>query len=579
MKNERKNLKKNQIIAFAITLAIIVVVNIIGSFVYTRFDLTSEKRYTLSDTSKEILRNLDDYVYFRIYLEGEFPAGFKKLRKETKEMLDEFRAYSKFIDYDFINPSESNDAAERNETYKILYQSGLNPTELAIQSKDGAQQIVIWPGALVSYKNKEMPLDLLDTQVGKSSEAALNNSVQNLEYKFITAIKDLSQLKKANVAFIEGHGELNENEVYDITQSLSNKYNVSRVAINEQITSLNRRTETQDSSILINSNYDAIIIAKPTKPFSEKDKFIIDQYIMRGGKVLWLVDPVFATMDSLQSSESTMGNTLNLNLDDMFFKYGVRLNKNILLDYNCAAIALRTGQMGGQAQIEYFRWYYFPLLNAASNNNIVKNINPIKADFVSSIEPVISDSDVQKIPLLKTSDYTKISPAPVFISLSMLRQAPDQRMFSQKGQNVAYLLKGQFESLYANRMTSAIMESEEIGFRTSSEPTAMIVVADGDITRNQFHIPKGYPLPLGFDQYTQMTYGNKDFIENAVSYLVDGEGLIGIRSRELKIRLLDMNKINSNILLWQIVNVVVPSAIVVVFGFILAIIRKRKFTK
>ena len=579
MKNERKNLKKNQIIAFAITLAIIVVVNIIGSFIYTRFDLTSEKRYTLSDTSKEILRNLDDYVYFRIYLEGEFPAGFKKLRKETKEMLDEFRAYSKFIDYDFINPSESNDPAERTETYKILYQSGLNPTELAIQSKDGAQQIVIWPGALVSYKNKEMPLDLLDTQVGKSSEAALNNSVQNLEYKFITAIKDLSQLKKANVAFIEGHGELNENEVYDITQSLSKKYNVSRVAINEQITSLNRRTETQDSSILINSNYDAIIIAKPTKPFSEKDKFIIDQYIMRGGKVLWLVDPVFATMDSLQSSESTMGNTLNINLDDMFFKYGVRLNKNLLLDYNCAAIALRTGQMGGQAQIEYFRWYYFPLLNAASNNNIVKNINPIKADFVSSIEPVISDSDVQKIPLLKTSDYTKISPAPVFISLSMLRQAPDQRMFSQKGQNVAYLLKGQFESLYANRMTSAIMESEEIGFRTSSEPTAMIVVADGDITRNQFHIPKGYPLPLGFDQYTQMTYGNKDFIENAVSYLVDGEGLIGIRSRELKIRLLDMNKINSNILLWQIINVVLPSAIVVVFGFILAIIRKRKFTK
>ena len=579
MNNERKNLKKNQLIAFAITLVIIVVVNIIGSFIYTRFDLTSEKRYTLSDTSKEILRNLDDYVYFRIYLEGEFPAGFKKLRKETKEMLDEFRAYSKFIDYDFINPSESNDAAERNETYKLLYQSGLNPTELAIQSKEGSQQIVIWPCALISYQNKEMPLDLLDTQLGKSSEAALNNSAQNLEFKFISAIKDLSQFMKPSVAFIEGHGELNENEVYDITQSLSKKYNVKRVAINEQITSLNRRTETQDSSILINSNYDAIIIAKPTKPFSEKDKFIIDQYIMRGGKVLWLIDPVFATMDSLQSSESTMGNTLNLNLDDMFFKYGVRLNKNLLLDYNSAAIALRTGQMGGQAQIEYFRWYYFPLLNAASNNNIVKNINPIKADFVSSIDPVISDSDVQKIPLLKTSDYTKISPAPVFISLSMLRQTPDKRMFSQKGQNVAYLLKGQFESLYANRMSSAIMESEEIGFRTSSEPTAMIVVADGDITRNQFHIPKGYPLPLGFDQYTQMTYGNKDFIENAVSYLVDGEGLIGIRSRELKIRLLDMNKINSNILLWQIVNVVLPSAIVVVFGFILAIIRKRKFTK
>lgn len=579
MKNERKNFKRNQLLSFAITLIIIIVVNIIGSFLYTRFDLTSEKRYTLSDTSKEILKNLDDYVYFRVYLEGEFPAGFKKLRKETKEMLDEFRAYTKFIDYEFINPSESDDAAERNETYKLLYQSGLNPTELSIQSKDGAQQIVIWPCALVSYQEKEMPLDLLDTQLGKSSQDALNNSAQNLEYKFISAIKDLSQNKKPSVAFIEGHGELDKDEVYDITNTLSKKYNVKRVEIDEKISALTQRTKALDSSTIIKPIYDAIIIAKPTEAFSEKDKFIIDQYIMYGGKVLWLVDPVFATMDSLQNSESTMGNTLNVNLDDMLFKYGVKLNKNLLLDYNSAAIALRTGQMGGQAQIEYFRWYYFPLLTAASDNNIVKNINPIKADFVSSIEPVISDSDVQKIALLKTSDYTKVSAAPVFISLSLLRQAPDQRMFSQKGQNTAYLLKGEFESLYANRMTTGIMESEEIGFRTSSEPTAMIVVADGDIIRNQFHIPKGYPLPLGFDQYTQITYGNKDFIENAVSYLVDGEGLIGIRSRELTIRLLDTNKISEDALLWQIVNVVVPSAVVILFGFVLAFIRKRKYTK
>lgn len=579
MKNERKNLKRSQLLSFAITLIVIVTVNVIGSFVYTRFDLTSEKRYTLSDTSKEILRNLDDYVYFRIYLEGEFPAGFKKLRKETKEMLDEFRAYSKYIDYDFINPSESNDAAERSETYKLLYQSGLNPTELSIQTKEGAQQIVIWPCALVSYQEKELPLDLLDTQLGKSSQEALNNSARNLEYKFISAIKDLSQRKKPNIAFIEGHGELNENEVYDITRSLQKKYSVKRITIDEQITALNGRTETADSSIKIGSNYEAIIIAKPTKPFSEKDKFIIDQYIMRGGKVLWLIDPVFATMDSLQAAESTMGNSLNINLDDMFFKYGLKLNKDLLLDYNSAAIALRTGQMGGQAQIEYFRWYYFPLLNAASDNNIVKNINPVKADFVSSIEPVISDSDVQKIPLLKTSDYTKVSAAPVFISLSMLRQAPDQRMFSQKGHNVAYLLKGTFESLYANRMTAGIMESEEIGFKTSSEPTSMIVIADGDIIRNQFHIPKGFPLPLGFDQYTQITYGNKDFIENAVSYLVDGEGLIGIRSRELKIRLLDVNKVNANPIMWQMINVILPSALMILLGFILAVIRKRKYSK
>ncbi len=579
MKNERKNLKKNQLISFGITLTIIIVVNIIASFVYTRFDLTSEKRYTLSDTSKEILRNLDDYVYFRVYLEGEFPAGFKKLRKETKEMLDEFRAYSKFVDYEFINPSESNDAAERNETYKLLYQSGLNPTELAIKTKAGTQQIMIWPCALVSYQEKEKPLDLLDTGLGESSSQALNNSAQNLEYKLISAIKELSQEKKSNIAFIEGHGELDENEVYDITRTLQKKYNVKRVTLDEQITALNSRTETKDSSIVINSNYDAIIIAKPTKPFSEKDKFIIDQYVMHGGKVLWLIDPVSATMDSLQTSESTIGNALDINLDDMFFKYGLRLNKNLLLDLNSAKIALRTGQIGGQAQIEYFNWYYFPLLNAGSDNSIVKNINPIKADFVSSIDPVISDSDVQKIPLLKTSNYTNISAAPAYITLGMLRQAPDQRMFSQKSQNVAYLLKGEFESLYSNRMTSEIVESKEIGFKTSSKPTSMIVVADGDLIRNQFHIPKGYPLPLGFDQYTQITYGNKDFIENAVSYLVDGEGLIEVRNRELKIRLLDANKVNKDALVWQIVNVLLPSVVVIIFGFVLAIIRKRRFTK
>ena len=579
MKNERKNLKKNQLISFGITLLVIVAVNIIASFVYTRFDLTSEKRYTLSDTSKEILKNLDDYVYFRVYLEGDFPAGFKKLRKETKEMLDEFRAYSKYIDYEFINPSESNDAAERNETYKLLYQSGLNPTEIAMQTKAGAQQLIIWPCTLISYQEKEKPLDLLDTHIGESSNQVLNNSAQNLEYKLISSIKELTQDKKPSVAFIEGHGELNEDEVYDITRTLQKKYNVQRVTLDEQITALNKRTVTHDSSIVISSNYDAIVIAKPTKPFSEKDKFIIDQYVMHGGKVLWLVDPVFATMDSLQMSESTIGNALNVKLDDMFFKYGLRLNSNLLLDLNSAKIALRTGQMGGQAQIEYFNWYYFPLLNAASNNSIVKNINPVKADFISSIEPVMSDSDVQKIPLLKTSNYTNISNTPAYITLGMLRQKPDQRMFSQKSQNVAYLLKGEFESLYANRMTSGITESKEIGFKASSEPTSMIVVADGDIIRNQFHIPKGYPLPLGFDQYTQITYGNKEFIENAISYLVDGEGLIEVRSRELKIRLLDMNKVNNDALLWQVVNVVLPSVVMVVFGFVLAFIRKRKFAK
>lgn len=581
MDNQRKSLKKNQIITFLVTLVIVVVVNIIGSFVFTRFDLTSEKRYTLSNTTKEILGNLEDYVYFKVYLEGDFPAGFKKLRRETKEMLDEFRAYSKFIDYEFINPSESTDPAERNETYKLLYQSGLNPTNLVDKKADGSsQQMIIWPGALVSYRNDtELAVDLLENQIGQSSEGALNASMQNLEFKLIDAVKKVTRFKKPVIAFVEGHGELPEEDVYDITQTLSQNYSVGRITIDGRIDALMHRTQNEEEDIKAFPSYDAIIIAKPTEPFSEKDKFLIDQYIMHGGKVLWLVEPVYVTMDSLQSQESTIGIEQDLKLDDMLFKYGVRLNRNLLLDLTCAALPIRTGQMAGQAQLEYFRWFYFPLLQAASNHPMVRNMNAIKADFVSSIDATTSADGIDQIPLLKTSDYTKVSGAPVFVTLAMLRQTPDKRMFTSKGQNVAYLLKGTFPSLYANRIPQEIMDDKGMHFREESVPTAMIVVADGDIIRNQIDVKRKTPLQLGYDQYTGNTYANKEFIENAISYLVDGEGLIDIRSRELKIRLLDTTKVDQQRTLWQVVNTVVPIGLIIILGLVLAWIKKRKYSK
>ena len=587
MENKRKNIKRNEITSLVITLIIIVLINIIGSFVYTRLDLTSEKRYTISNTSRDILKNLDDYVFFRVYLEGEFPAGFKKLRKETKEMLDEFRAYSKFIDYEFINPSESNDPVERQETYKILYQSGLNYYTETVQTNTGLQQIMIWPGIILSYRENELPIDLLSGQSGQSQEAVLNNSAQDLEYKLISAIKEISTKNRATVAFVDGHGELSDLEVYDIANAISKKYFIKRTTLNEQINSLMKRDFDRDSNIVIKPSYDAIIIAKPTIPFSEKDKFIIDQYIMYGGKVMWLLDPVSASMDSLQNAESTMGLALNLNLDDQLFKYGLRLNKNLLLSYPCAQIGLVTGQ-GNNMQSILLPWYYFPLLSPASEHPIVRNLEAVKADFVSSLEPTTSAPEIQKIPLLKTSDYTKVSSAPVYISLDILNQRPSASMFPQKGIMTAYLLNGVFHSLYENRMPVEITNSSEIGFKTESANTSMIVIADGDIIRNQLaqldYAKKnnkrvGSPLPLGYDQYTNNTYGNKQFIENAISYLLEGDGLINIRSRELKIRLLDMNKVNDNPTLWQIVNVILPSAIMIILGIVLAILRKKKFTR
>ena len=581
MENKRKNLKKNQIVTFLVTVAIVVLVNVIGSFVFTRFDLTSEKRYTLSPTTKEILNDLNDYVYFKVYLEGDFPAGFKKLRRETKEMLDEFRAYSKYIDYEFINPAESGEEAEIMETYKQLYQAGLKPTDLNVQNSDGSsKQMVIWPGALVSYRNNtEIAIELLENQVGQSDDEALNASMQNLEFRLIDAVKKVTRLMKPNIAFVEGHGELGEQDVYDITKSLSQNYNVVRLEIDGKIDALIHRTQDTTRDVSAFPSYDAIIIAKPTQAFDERDKFLIDQYIMHGGKVLWLVEPVFATMDSLQSQESTVGIEQDLNLDDMLFKYGVRLNRDLLLDLTCAALPIRTGQVGGQARLEYFRWYYFPLLQAASDHPMVRNMNAIKADFVSSMDATTSADDIEQIPLLKTSDYTKVSGAPVFITLAMLRQTPDQRMFSAKGKTVAYLLKGTFTSLYANRIPQEIMDDQATDFMETSKPTAMIVVTDGDIIRNQIDIRTRQPLPLGFDQFTQITYANKEFIENCISYLVDGEGLVDIRSRELKVRLLDPTKVSKQRVTWQVVNTLVPIALIVILGFVMSLIRKVKYSR
>jgi ABC-2 type transport system permease protein len=577
--SKTKNIRKQQLISFGLIIAILLILNVIGGYVFTRFDLTSEKRYTFSPATKDVLTKLDDIVYFKIYLEGEFPAGFKKLRKETKEMLDEFRAYNPLISYEFINPTANADAQERNETIKDLAARGLEPTELQLRTNDGREQKVIFPGALVMYRDKELPLDLLDNQLNVLPETVLNNSIQNLEFKLADVIQKLSQLQKPQLAFIDGHGELNQSETYDIVQTLKQNYTVTHITIGGQVSALTRRTEPDSKgNVRVLPNFAAIVIARPTLPFDEKDKFIIDQYIMYGGKVLWLIDPVLASMDSLQMNESTVGVDLNVNLDDQLFKYGVRLNRNLVLDLNSASIPLRTGQVGGQAQIEFFRWNYFPLLNQASTHPIVRNINSLKADFVSSADTVSADF-VTKIPLLKTSDYSRLSGTPVLISLAMLRDKADERLFNRKGQNVAWLLEGQFSSLYANRVSPEITDNKEIGFLEQSKPTAMIVVADGDIIRNQFHVPQGYPLPLGFDQYTRRTYGNKDFILNAISYLADDSRLVSIRSRELKIRALDMSKVNSNRLFWQIVNTAGPVLIIFVFGFVMALLRKRKYAQ
>ena len=580
MKTTTNKIRNHYLVQLLIVISLIIIVNILGSYIFTRVDLTSEKRYTLTESTQELLKNVDDIVYFRVFLDGEFPAGFKRLKRETKELLDEFRAYNKNIEYSFINPSSSDNAKERNDTYQLLMEQGLNPTNLQVKTKGGMEQQVIFPGALVSYKGNEMPVELLDAQFNVPPEAALNNSIQNLEFKFSTTIKRLIENVKPKIAFIEGHGELNDKETYDITLALQKDYVVDRITIDGKINSLVKRAlvDSVENEFEISPTFAAIIIASPDSLFSQKDKFIIDQYIMYGGKVMWLIDPVFASMDSIQQQDNTVAVEKNLDIQTQLFNYGARLNNNLVLDLNALPIPIRTGQIGGQAQIDFFPWYYFPIITPTSQHPIVKNLNAIKTQFVSSISPT-SVKNIKNTVLLQTSDYSKIEAIPAMISLRMLQEKPVEIEYSGPPQTIAVLLEGEFQSDFRNRLPQAIITDKEIGFREKSIPTSMIVVSDGDIIKNQFHIPQGYPLPLGFDQFTGETFGNKEFILNAMNYLTDGPGLISLRSREMKLRLLDKTKISSGRIKWQLINLLVPVIIVLLIGILLVWFRKRKYTR
>lgn len=579
MSNKRSNIKTNNLVQLFLLLAAIAFINIIGTYLYTRWDLTSEKRYSLAPATQDMLHKLDDVVFFKVYLEGEFPAGFKRLRNETKEMLDEFRAYSKNIQYEFINLNDLTSTKARKTEQEDLIRRGLQPTDLTVQKEDGMSKQVIFPGAIVSYKSNEIPLSLLLNQLNTPPQEVLNNSIKALEYNLASAIRKLSTPSKPNIAFIEGHGELKPIEVADISIALSDFYTIERIAINEQITALTRRDTTKKGNVIFRNKYQALIIAQPQTAFSEKDKFIIDQFIMRGGKVMWFIDPVAASMDSLQGTPNTVAISRELNLNDMLFKYGARLNNNLLMDLNALPIPVVTGNIGNKPQQSFLPWEFFPIITPTQKHPIVNNLNALRTNFISSIDTVRAPG-ITKTILLTTSQYTRKVDAPTLISLDILGQKPNYRKYRDAYQPVALLLEGRFESLFKNRITHDLAQNNLIGFIEIADTAGkMLLVSDGDIIRNQLHYSKGYALPLEMDQFTGQTFGNKDFILNAINYLCDDTGLMQVRSRDIKLRLLNKTKLEEEKLSWQLLNTVVPVLIILLFGLIRHFIRRRKYTK
>ncbi|KJS05397.1 MAG: hypothetical protein VR77_08665 [Flavobacteriales bacterium BRH_c54] len=577
----KNNANRNRdLSALAIGILLIVLINFSASLLFERFDLTSEKRYSLSNASKELVKNLDDIVYVKVYLEGDFPAAYKKMRDETREMLDEFRAYSNDnLDYEFINPAESGDEKITKEIYQQLFKQGLQPTDLNEKTTDGFSNKLIWPGAIFFYKGKEIPVQLLKSKLGSNPVNMINSSIEGLEYEIANAIYNLTTELKPKIAFIDGHGELNKYEVASLSTSLAEFYSIDRIKLNGELYSLTERTmKDSTQEFVVRPKYDAIIIAKPTHRFTEKDKFIIDQYIMYGGKVVWMIDPVFASMDSLRTSDVTMAIPQDLNLDDQLFTYGVRVNTNLIQDLQSVPIPIVTGMVGNQPKTELYPWYFFPLLTPANSHPIVNNLNAVKGEFTSTID-TINKAGITKIGLLKSSQYTKVSSAPTRVSLSFLRFEPDQSQFNKGHQVAAALLEGSFESVFKNRVPPQILEANEIAFREKSKPNKMVVIADGDIAKNAVNPRTNEYMALGLDRYTKQQYGNADFMLNVMNYMCNDNGLMSVRTKKFKIRLLDHTVVKDERVTWQIFNTVLPVGIMLLFGIAHFFYRKRKYTK
>ncbi len=576
MTDKRKNIKKSNVTSLVLGIAIVVLVNVIATYLYTRVDLTAEKRYSLAPATKKLLKKLDDIVFFKVYLSGDLPPGFQRLSNETREMLDEFRAYSDNIQYEFVNPSANTSDKDRNDAYRLLVERGLQPTDLRVNKKGSSSQLIIFPGAMVSYHGKEIPVQLLMAQLQEDPNKVLNNSIQSLEYNLASAIKNLTTKIKPRVAIIQGEGELDQMETIDLQKGLSEFYGVDRVTINHRISSLAIRIKTDTAHDALINRYRAIIIAKPTKPFDERDKFLIDQFIMRGGKVLWLIDPVFASMDSLQKYNTTMGIPNDINLEDMLFNYGVRINVNLVQDMNALPIPVKTGMIGNQPQFDYFKWWFFPVITPSGNHPIVNGLNAIKTEFVSTIDTVTAPG-IKKTILLETSPYSRTVNAPALIDLEILKKQPNERMFNKGPFSIAVLLEGEFTSSFLYRIPPDLAGNPSLGYRAKSKKTKMIIIGDGDIVKNQFHFSQGYPLPLGFDQYTKQTFGNKDLAMNAVNYLCDDSGIISVRSRELKLRMLDTAKVAKQRFFWQLINILLPILLIAGFGIGKNRLRKRTY--
>lgn len=562
--------KNQNTIRFAFLIVGLLLLNILSSRFHQRIDLTAEKRFSISEPTRQLLRQLKDDIVIEVYLTGKLPAGFQQLSEGTREVLNEFKEYGgSKIRYSFINPLEGKNEQEKEAVFKSLGEKGIQPVNLKIQQDedDGYSEKIIFPAASVSGLQKQEAVSLLENHIAMSPDEKLNLSQSLLEYKLAGAIKQILMPGKRQIAFMQGSGEMIGLNTIDMLTTLSKYYDIDTIDINQNIE--------------IGKNYRAVIFCKPSQSFDEKNKFKIDQYVMHGGKVLWLIDQLKLDIDSLKTQDATLAIDYNLNLDDLLFRYGARINSDLIEDYMYAnPIPITVGNINGQPDMRQFPWLYFPFSIPDSKHPIVNNMDAVMFSNASSIDTV-ANSEVRKTILLHSSPRSRRSPSPVRISLSSIKYKPKPEMFRERNIPMAVLLEGKFLSSYTNRIDPNFLAIYQDSLHKTFLPAcekdnSMIVVSDADIFLNDFSERRG-PMECGYYKYTDQLFANKTFLLNCLEYLTDDFGLLVARNKTLQLRLLDRVRIKKERWQWQMLNVGLPIGLVLIFASAYFFFRKKKY--
>ncbi len=569
MVKAKSDKKSGDLLVWGVAMLSLLLINIISGQFFFRWDLTEERRYSLSNSTIRILEELENPIYVEVFLEGELPNDLKRLRQSIKETLDEFRVYSgDKLNYEFRNPSESDDPAQNREVIKHLVDRGIKPTTLFVNEGDQRTEKVIFPGAIVNFLDLQVPVQFLTGDPSAPPQVQLNQSIENLEFELISSIKQLSNRRKKKIGFLQGHGELNPIEAGDFLQSAGQVYEIKRIRLQSAVTG--------EFEGLINLlDFDALILAKPDSAFNDQDKFKLDQYVVKGGKLIMFVDGMVADIDSV--GESGMISTgQQLNLDDLFFNWGFRINKNLVQDQFSAAIPLVVGYLGNRPQYQMMKWPYFPLLNTFSDHPISRNSQPLYSKFISTIDTV-NAKGIKRTSLVWTSSKTRAIPSPVKVDFNEVRNPPPDELFNKGNMTVALLSEGVFKSFFRGRISNNTATAFD--FKESDQASQILVFSDGDLIKNDINSKTGTPYPLGYDKFSQLTFGNEPFIMNALDYLLDDTGIIEARTKTVILRPLDPDKTREYSTLMKSLNIGAPLFLLFLAGLLIQFSRKRKYSR